>query len=702
MAAELGLEHNLLVYGGAPVPSYSEMSGFGGQAGPWAWFTLYWAGWALLLAVVSYLFWMRGEERGLRWRLALARRRLTRPTAAIGVAALAIIAGAGGFAFYNTNVLNRYWTDAELDERRAEYERRYGRYASLAQPLLAGTKLHVDFHPRRRAATVRGTYRLENRTQVPIDAIHVVASSDLETNGIAFDRAAKLVSRDDGFGYSIYALGKPLQPGESVRMDFQVNFAPRGFTNDGWNPSVTANGSWFQHRGEHNHGQRQWLPFIGYQTNRELQNEGTRRRHGLPPRRAIPALENVAARSDQQGREKIAFEAIVSTDADQIGVAPGALRRAWTENGRRYFHYVPDAPITNSYAIYSANYAVQRARWNDVDIEILYHPAHGANLQRMLRSVTASLDYHTKHYGPYPYKHLRLVEYPSSGRGMGLTSFPGLIEYSEGFALVRPEEDTREIDFPFAIMAHEMGHQWWGHQIVPALVEGAPVLSESLAWYSAMLVIEETFGREHLGRLLDIMRSQYMAPHETRDVPLLRAWDRLDAYRTGPFAMYALREAAGVDRVNGALRNLLAKFDPERPPLPTSLDLYAELRAATPPEMHGLLKDLFEDITFWDLRTKKADAQPAANGAWRVTLHVEARKLKADAAGKEEPVPMNDAIEVAAFGADGKAIYRAPHRIRSGEQTISFTVPRRPASVGVDPDHELLDRKPEDNVSEVQ
>lgn len=62
---------------------------------------------------------------------------------------------------------------------------------------------------------------------------------------------------------------------------------------------------------------------------------------------------------------------------------------------------------------------------------------------------------------------------------------------------------------------------------------------------------------------------------------------------------------------------------------------------------------------------------------------------------------MNDMIEVAVFGADDKAVYRRLHRIRSGAQTITITVPSRPVRAGVDPDHELLDRKPEDNVMEI-
>jgi hypothetical protein len=278
-----------------------------------------------------------------------------------------------------------------------------------------------------------------------------------------------------------------------------------------------------------------------------------------------------------------------------------------------------------------------------------------------------------------------------------MTAHAALVLYAEGFSFVRPADDTRNIDFPFAVVAHEMGHQWWGHQLRPAMVEGAPLLTESLAWYSGLSTVEETFGRDHLQRLLDIMRANYMQPNQPRTTPLLRAVDQLDAYRRGPFAMYALREVVGVETVNSALRHLLSKFPPGRPPYPTSLDFYTELRAATPTPMHGLLKDLFEEITFWELSAKSIDVKPAGNGAHRVTLHIEAQKLKGDGKGGEQPVPMNDPIEIVVYDADGKSIYNARHRIRSGAQTIELIVRHRPARAAIDPYHELLDRSPEDN-----
>jgi ABC-2 type transport system permease protein len=93
----LGLEHHLLIYGSGPRWSYSVVSGFA-SLGPWLWLKLYWAGWAVLLAVAARLLWPRGAERSLRSRLHLARQRFTRPTAAVAATAVTLIVSAAGFS----------------------------------------------------------------------------------------------------------------------------------------------------------------------------------------------------------------------------------------------------------------------------------------------------------------------------------------------------------------------------------------------------------------------------------------------------------------------------------------------------------------------------------------------------------------------------------------------------------------------------
>jgi hypothetical protein len=42
------------------------------------------------------------------------------------------------------------------------------------------------------------------------------------------------------------------------------------------------------------------------------------------------------------------------------------------------------------------------------------------------------------------------------------------------------------------------------------------------------------------------------------------------------------------------------------------------------------------------------------------------------------------------------------HRIRSGEQTITVTVPRQPTRAGIDPNHLLIDLKTDDNIKTVR
>ena len=402
------------------------MRGFGHSLGPWHWFKLYWAAWALLLAVAARLLWARGRETGLGVRLRTARGQFTRPTIALSATAIALVLTFGGFIFYNTNVLNVYHTAAERMERRAEYQRRYGHYKGIPQPRLRSTNLHVEIYSERRRVDIRGTHHLVNHSAVAIDSIHVLPTAGVETGDVAFDRPATRVLVDEGLRYRIYALDKPLQPGELLRLDFEVQFRPRGFSNSGIDPSVVANGSHFSNLN--------WFPAIGYQSLRELRDAGERRSHGLAARPEMPSLYDTEA--PLAPAERIDFEAVVGTGEDQIAVAPGILQRTWTERGRRYFHYVTDAPIGNEYSVFSARYALQEGEWRpptgsgqgDVAIQIFHHPKHKENLERMVRSVQASLNYYTEQFGPYPYRHIRIVEYPGRGRACTPTPIRSLIK----------------------------------------------------------------------------------------------------------------------------------------------------------------------------------------------------------------------------------------------------------------------------------
>lgn len=492
--------------------------------------------------------------------------------------------------------------------------------------------------------------------------------------------------------HHVYELATPLAPGETTRLHFEVALESAGFANDSIDSSIVPNGTALAGDA--------WLPAIGYQPDRELRAAAARQAHGLPARPMVAPLEDEIARADAARGARVRVESTVSTDADQVAVAPGRLVRTWTTNGRRHFQFATDAPIRNDYVFFSAAYAVRSARWNDVAIEVLHHPTHAANVDRMIDSVRASLSYLTRVFGPYPHGQLRLIERP--GGAVLLHASPINIYYEEPFALLKPDADGRAIDLVFAVVAHEVAHQWWGNTLIPADVEGAALLTETLAWDSALAVVERTHGKAHLERLLDVMRDVYLTPRAYAQEPLVRATDAFLAYRKGPFAMHAMRQSIGSEAVDDALGQLLDRHASGAPPLATSLDLYRALEAVTPADARPLLADLFLTNTFWHVAVRDARAEALGSGQWQVTIDVDARKAVVDRNGVETDAPMDDLITIGAFAADAEPeLHAERRRVRTGRQRLSFTTPFRPARAGIDPRHLLIDTNGDDNVMNV-
>lgn len=689
LAPMFGLEHNLLIFGAGPAWSYTDMRGFGNSVMPWLWFKLYWTAWCLLIAIAAYLLWVRGKETNFSVRLRAGRNRLKGVTRVMCVIAVTLVLSLGAFIFYNTNILNDYQTDGDIKAMRARYEILYGKYAALDQPRLYGTKLKIDIHPSIAQARIKGVYTLLNKGREPIDTIAISTAHGVQTK-VSFSQMSTALVSDDELGFYIYKLEQPLYVNDSIHLMFDVSVEQRGFRENGLDNSIVENGSQFN--------AANWCPSIGYQRSGELMEVADRREYDLPPRPIIPSLYDSQAIGKYSGG--IRFEAIVSTEQEETAVAPGLLHKQWSDNGRSYFHYIADAPIGGEWSIFSAQYATRNSHWYDsaqnrsVAIQIFHHPPHTANLERMTTSINASLAYYTKEFGPYKHGHLTLVEHPGNGTGMHADA--SMISFSEGFSLWVPsKEGSRSLDLPYAITSHEMAHQW---TLPYASVEGAPVMSESLAWYYGLKAVQHSRGESELHRLLGFMRQPYPYPPIRRGEPLLRGLDPYLSYRRGPFALYTLSEYAGDEKVNEALKNLLAKHRIENTPLATTLDLYNELKTVTPDTLQSLLHDLFQVNTYWELRTKRMSVSKTGSRRWRVMLDIEAEKVVDDSTGVETTIPMRDFVEIGIYGEDGNVLYLKKHLVNSGEQQLTIHVNEKPLRAGIDPRHLLIDINPDDNI----
>jgi ABC-2 type transport system permease protein len=700
-----GLEHPFLIYGNVPAVPLSDMAGAGIHWKAAWWFRLFWASSACLLLVAVHLLWPRGTERRLKPRLRRLRSGLAGGVGLTAAAALAIFAASGSWIAYNSLILNPFATSEGVQAHLAEYEKRYFRYAGLPQPVVRHVELDVALHPERTLAEVRGRYRLVNESRAPIERIHVrLMDSGLEL--IALDFPGAWLEHDDPeFGYRIYRLDSPMRPGEERSLGFRTRRQQTGFRASGAETGLAPNGT--------DLNSLELTPRIGMSDVGLIEDPALRRGYGLPERAPLPRLGDVSATGLTPNGDLswATTDVTLSTVADQVPVAPGRRVSERVEGGRRIARFVSDTPVKNLLAFQSARYAVRRLVHSGIEHEVYFHPAHPWNVDRMLNAMRASIDYYREAFGPYQFDRARIVETPAYRRGGG-QAFPGTLVVGES-VFAWDVRDAQALDMVTMMTAHELAHQYWGRQLLPARMEGAGLLSETLAQYSALMVLKRVRGEDDIRHFLRFQLDRYLSGRRTQvleERPLISAGLDQDYinYGKGALALYLLQQRIGEEAVNRALRRFVARYRFTVAPYPRSIDLVAMLRQeAKTREQQALITDLFERIALYDLRVDRPTAIRRPDGRWDVTVPVEARKAYADGRGAERGAALDEPIEIGLFAAApgggafgrGDVLTMELRSIRSGRQLLRFVTSRRPTYAGIDPYNLYIDRNSADNVA---
>ncbi|UXI69035.1 ABC transporter permease/M1 family aminopeptidase [Tahibacter amnicola] len=703
MLSSIGVSHPLWRFNALPALTYSDINGYGHLLQGWRWYALYWGCFAAVLLLLALVFSSHGRAAGLRARLAVARQRLHGRMGVSLAVALTGFFSVGAWIYYNTSILNQYESSATQLDHQAEYERRYRKYLAVPSPSLTRVETDVAIFPAERRATIRGRYELQNRTNAAVDTL--VIQTDRQAVTTFEQLPAHRVDVDDAeFGFRVLTLERPLAPGERFSLGFRVEASKSGFDSDASPGLIHGNGTMLT--------SENYFPKFGYVQAYELEDRNERRERGLGEPQRMPKLEDLAARQSNYWKlwgfdaDFIAFDATISTSADQSAVAPGRLVKTWEQDGRRYFHYVMDRPILPFFSFQSGRWQVASSDWHGLPIEVYHDPKHGYNTGSMIRGTQQALDYFTEHFGPYPHASVRIVEFPLY-QGYA-RSLPGVIPFSESLGFINDVRDPDGVDHVFYITAHELAHQWWGDQAIAANVQGGGMITESLAEYSALMVMEKVFGAEKVRRILRYDLDQYLAgrgQERVEELPLYRSENQVYVqYRKGSMAFYRLREVIGEAALNRALRRFLDEHRYRTRPYVTSEDLLAAIRAEAPADAQTLITDLFQRIVVYDNRVVSADAKPLADGQWRVTFKLRLSKSEADGKGKETPRDYDEPVDLAIFarGSDAqpgseRVLWRQQRSLPAGESTIEVTVGEAPFEVGVDPYNLLIDRAADDN-----
>ncbi len=694
-----GVENRLVLYGEITPYTYSDMNGYGHFAPALFWSITYWLTVGGLLGVIGVLMARRGSDYSWKARFHNAAERLPSVLpAAIVLVALAI--GSGGWFYYNTHHLNAFQTAKQRRQLQADYEKLYKKYEKQPLPKVVAVDTTVNIYPARRSFSATGWYILQNNTAEPISDIHITGQRD-SIDEIHFDRPAQLTLNDKTHWYSIYHLAEPLAPGDKMRMDFRCSYTSKGFKDGGERAEFAYNGTFFD---------SDYFPYLGYNRNVEISNPVRRREEKLG------IYEEMAPRGDpyysrtnlfRPDSEWVSYHTVVSTSGDQIAISPGYLQRQWTQDGRNYYEYsMGSTEIADFFSYLSGRYTVKRDKWQDVNLEIYYDPHHTYVLDKMLSSSKRGLGYYTANYSPYQFQQYRILEFPRYRQFA--QSFPNTVPYSEDMGFIGRLKKPDDIDFTYFVTAHELAHQWWGHQLIGANVQGSNMMSESLAEYSALRVMQHQYGDAQMRRFLKYELDGYLrgrAGEVRHEPPLVLVQNEPYVwYQKGSLVLYALSDYIGEDKLNAALGSFLQQNRYSKLTYPDTRGFVDALRGATPPDLQYLITDMFESITLYDNRAVSATWQETPDHKYKVVLTVKSRKLKANGDGVETEVPLHDLIEVGVFS--GKKDHEQPIHVEKqwitkNDSTIEFIVDQKPTRAGIDPYNKLIDRNPEDNMIDV-
>lgn len=720
----IGVEQAIYDFNSGGTPSPSDFDEYGSVLPRFYTFRVYWISFGVILLMAAILFYRRGMGACVKERLAFAKARLSTPIITTTVVCFILFLGIGSYSWYINNIENEMLTGKEREELRVQAERDLGKYAGIPQPRLVAVNTFMDIYPDTRDFKAGATFTLVNKDSVAIDTLHVNLT-DYPTE-IFLNREAEVVYDSKDYNYKMYAFDKSMQPDDTLVFTFTMHNEEEKFL-DNKSP-ISTNGTFV------NYGM---FPSIGYDDRIEIRNGQVREKYELIPKDRMPDPTRPGARDRNYiggYSDWIDFEATLSTSIDQIAIAPGYLIKEWKEKGRRYFNYKMDAKMLNFYSFLSAEYDVMKENYKGINLEIYHHPDHIYNLDRMMNGMKKGLDYYNANYTPYQHKQVRIIEFPKR-YGTFAQAFANTIPFSEGLGFVADvdDQDQDAVDYPLAITAHELAHQWWAHQVIGAQAKGATLLSESMSEYSSLKVLEKTYGKNQMRRFLKEAMDGYLTgrtSEQIKEQPLMyNENQQYIHYQKGSLVLYAMSDYIGEEVFNGVAKCFAEKYQFQGRPYPVAIEFVEDLKAVTPDSLQYLVTDMFESITLYDNKVESTSYRKHEDGSYAVQIEAIVSKYRSADKGNKKytsitgdsltftpssdediivSLPLADYIELGIFGqkneetGEEKVLYLEKVKVKDIFNQFEIMVNEKPVEVGIDPFNKLIDRRGSDNRKKVK
>lgn len=664
---QVGVNSRLVLFNFSEPMQYSDLNGYANQLQPYFLVKGYWLIFTLILLLMAYLLWNRGVNQSYKERVFLGKQNFKKGLKIVfSISLIAFIAS--GFTIYSAEQKSKELTSKERNKAFNKFETDFSKYAKIEnQPKIKDIDLNIAIYPKSNTLNIDGNYILVNTSKTAIDTLLIKTGFD-EITDFVISKPSKIIDKDTYVKFTVLKLEQSLLPNDSITLSFSIkNKENTLFEN---NSNILNNGTFFKN---------DILPRIGYflnSSNKHPSDTSATKKHYY-----------------SQDSDAISLKTIVSTSNNQIALAPGYLIKEWTDDNRNYFEYKTDSKIKNSLSFSSGEFEIEKEKYYGVNLEIYHHKNHTYNLTKMKAGLKAAIDYNTRNFGPYQFSEARIIEFPIT-EGTYASVMANSIPTSEMRFIANSTNDEK-IDISFYTIAHELTHQWFGNQLVPADALGAIMLSESITEYISLNIYQDVFGKDKAEQFLKMQHDRYLKgrTRETDTEPplyLVKSGQQYLAYGKGTIAFNTLSHYIGKEKLHKLLKEFLNDFKNQAASYPTSIDLLEKMKKSTPDSLQYLIEDYFETVTFYD-----AKINSVTSSLNEVQVDFEYSKYRNNL--KSKLLPINDFIEIGFFDENNKLLSIKKIRVNNKENIKKFKLTEKISKVVIDPNYLLIEKNIDDN-----
>ncbi|MEM8999553.1 MAG: hypothetical protein AAGB24_04750 [Bacteroidota bacterium] len=581
-----------LGYGFTPgVDDYSEISGYGIFQQSANWFFLLWSALAMALVMAGIWLWKRGSDKKWKNRLSLKNRQL-------GLVSKAVMGGFFGLflflmSFITKNVYDNgnFTPEAEEERLDAKYERKYKYLETKPHPKYQTLDLELDLFPAERRAEFSANITLNNEGGV--DTLFLNIKDFVHLTSVKLNnQELKKVKEDEEQHLSAYLVPHAIQKDSLLQLVLEGNKQYVGFVQGDSQADITNMGSFGS--------VQEFLPIIGYDSNKELLENRKREEQGLARLDSrMPNFDDSFA----LGQNAFATDAHlvkgsikISTEVGQTPFTGGSLKKLETIDNRTVATYSIDTPQVFNWYIGSSDYQIVKGQAGAISYSILHKPTHTFNVALYQEALKKGVAFMQTYFGENAVDdQLQLVEIHRWQEDR--YTFVNTIALSEKEGWVANTEGLQEKAYIYQTIGSGLAKLWLQKNLTIANVQGADMFILGLPEALSLQFIKESLGEEAVDLLIKKKIDKYAKDKNnepnTEPAPIYADGTDYMEENKGAIALHRIQELIGQEKFN----QLVLEFIEEHPDRPkVFMDLYQKLLEAVPMVESENIKQMFEKV----------------------------------------------------------------------------------------------------------